>query len=514
MPAFMDSVKKLSPKGWAMIGGSAVAGIAFLMIVMSMVSQPSYSTLMAGIDPSQTGKIESTLAGQGISYQLQNNGTAIAVQSGQTAQARVALATAGLLTNEQPGFSLLNNSSLGQSNFQQQVTYERALEGQLASTIQTINGVSSATVNLVLPNSQDQLFSNNTQPATASVLLGSSGLSSSQVRGIAQLVSSSVPSLSINKVTITGPDGSALWPNGNSDNSTGGLLAAESASQKYDSAMAGVADAMLAQTLGPGKAQVMINANVNANQATSDTLSYAKKGTPLTQQTTTETLKGGSGAAGGAAGTASNIPAYAATGGGSGNSNYSNKSSNTTFGVNKTITHTIVAPGTVNQQSVSVLVDKSVPASELPAIKAAVANAVGLQAKRGDTLSLGQLAFAKQPTSTTPTATATSSYLKYAKYGLAGLGSLIFLLFAGRLLRRRERENFAGQPTWLRELESPRTLASLEQRQATAQMQGVEPTEVMALRSPVNVARRQVEDLVERDPERVAQQVRAWMSDD
>jgi flagellar M-ring protein FliF len=513
MPAFMDSVKKVSPKGWAMIGGSLVVGIAFLMIVMSMVSKPSYSTLMAGIDPSQTGKIESTLSGQGISYQLQNNGTAIAVESGQTAQARVALATAGLLTNQQPGFSLLNNSSLGQSNFQQQVTYERALEGQLGSTIQTINGVSSATVNLVLPNSQDELFSNNTQPATASVLLGSSGLTSSQVRGIAQLVASSVPSLSINKVTITGPDGSALWPNGNSDG-TGGLLAAESASQKYDSTMAGVADAMLAQTLGAGKAQVMINANVNANQATSDTLTYAKKGVPLTQQSTTETLKGGSGAAGGAAGTASNIPAYTATGGGSGNSNYSNKSTNTTYGVDKTITHTIVAPGTVNQQSVSVLVDKSVPASELPAIKSAVSNAVGLQPKRGDTLSLGQLAFAKQPTSTTPTATATTSYLKYAKYGVAGLGSLIFLVFAGRLLRRRERENFAGQPTWLRELESPRTLASLEQRQATAQMQAVEPTEVMALRSPVNVARRQVEDLVERDPERVASQVRAWMSDE
>ena len=51
--------------------------------------------------------------------------------------------------------------------------------------------------------------------------------------------------------------------------------------------------------------------------------------------------------------------------------------------------------------------------------------------------------------------------MKYAKYGVAGLGSLIFLVFTGRMLRRRERENFAGQPTWLRELESPRSLASM-----------------------------------------------------
>ena len=89
MPALMDSVKKLSPKGWAMIGGSVAVGIAFLMIVMSMTSQPSYSTLMSGIDPTQTGKITSTLSAQGISYQLQNNGTAIAVQSGQTATSTV-----------------------------------------------------------------------------------------------------------------------------------------------------------------------------------------------------------------------------------------------------------------------------------------------------------------------------------------------------------------------------------------------------------------------------------------
>jgi flagellar M-ring protein FliF len=505
--------KKMSPKGWVMLGGSLVLGIAFLMIVMSVASKPSYSTLEAGIDPAQTGKITSTLSAQGISYQLQNNGTAIAVNSSQTAQARVALATAGLLTNQQPGFALLDKQQLGQSNFQQQLTYERALEGQLAQTIETIDGVSSATVNLVIPNSQDQLFSDQSQPATASVLLGGSQLASSSVRGIAQLVASSVPSLSVNKVTITGADGSLLWPS--SDGSAGGATTQQQADQKYDAAMTSQVNAMLAQTLGVGKAQVVVNANVNANQATQDQLVYAKKGTPLSQTTSNETLKGGSASAAGVSGTAGNIPAYTAggTGGGSG-SNYSNKTTNTTFGVNKTITHTVVAPGNVLNQSVSVLVDKSVPATSLPAIKQAVANAVGLNAKRGDTLSVGQLAFAKTP-AVTPPAAGPASMMKYAKYGAAGLGSLIFLVFAGRMLRRREREAFAGQPTWLRELETPRTLASLEAGQpGGGAVVANAPTEIQALRSPVNVARRQVEDLVERDPERVAQQVRQWMGEE
>src|SRR6185437_2057764 len=377
----------------------------------------------------------------------------------------------------------------------------RALEGQLAQTIETIDGVSSATVNLVIPNSQDQLFSDQSQPATASVLLGGSQLASSSVRGVAQLVASSVPGLSINKVTVTGADGSLLWPS--SDGSTGGTTQ-QQADQKYDASMTSQVNAMLAQTLGAGKAQVVVNANVNANQATQDALTYAKKGTPLTQTTSNETLKGGSASAAGVSGTAGNIPAYAAgSGGGGSGSNYANKTTNTTFGVNKTVTHTVIAPGNLLNQSVSVLVDKSVPAASLPAIKQAVANAVGLNAKRGDTLSMGQLAFAKAPAATPPAA-GTASMMKYAKYGAAGLASLIFLVFAGRMLRRREREAFAGQPTWLRELETPRTLASLEAGQQGGAVVANAPTEIQALKSPVNVARRQVEDLVERDPERVA----------
>ncbi len=507
MTPITQIVKRLSPKGWAMVGGSVAAGLAFLVVLMQMAAAPSYATLQTGLDPAQTGKITSTLSTQGIAYQLQNNGTALAVQSDKTAQARVALATAGLLGNSQPGFSLMDKQQLGQSNFQQQVTYERALEGQLAQTIETIDGVSSAQVNLVLPNAQDQLFSDQQQPSTASVLLsGSSTLQSSSVRGIAQLVSSSVPGLQASKVTITGSDGSLLWPTGNgAGGDSGGLPAQQAANQRYDSATAAAVNAMLVQTLGAGKAQVTVNGDVDANQATSNSLIYAKKGVPLTQQKSVETLKGAGAGAGGTAGAAGNIPAYAgASGSGGGaNSNYKNQTTNTQYGVNKTITHSVIAPGAVKHQSVSVLIDKSVPAASIPAIKSAVANAVGLQPKRGDAISVAQLAFA--PTKAAPVAAAPSSMLKYAKYGVLGLASLLFLAFAGRMLRRREREPFAGQPTWLRELEAPRTLASLEQPA---------PTEVAALQPAVNVARRQVEDLVQRDPERVAAQVRAWMAED
>ena len=210
MPPIAQLASRLTARGWLIAGGAAVAGIIFLYLFVHTVSQPSYTTLLSGLNPSQTGKMTSTLSEHGISYQLQNNGTALAVQSNQSAAARVALAGAGELGNTQPGFE---KQSLGESNFQQQVTYQRALQGQLEETIDSVQGVSGAQVELVIPNSQNQVFGETQNDASAAVLLsGTSVLSSQSVQGIAQLVASSVPGLQVNKVTITGATGQLLWP--------------------------------------------------------------------------------------------------------------------------------------------------------------------------------------------------------------------------------------------------------------------------------------------------------------
>ncbi len=502
-------ISKLTPKGWAMVGGATAVSILFLVLVMHLAGTPSYSTVLTGLDPARTGQITSTLDTKGIAWQIQNNGTALAVESDKTAQAQIALATAGFVGSQQPGMSLFDKSQLGASSFQQQITYQRALEGQLANTIEQIQGVTGAQVQLVLPNQQDQLFADNQTPASAAVLLSDSGnLDPNSVRGIARLVASSVPSLSQDKVTITDSSGQLLWPSSDGSGSDGSLVSQQAADQRYDSELEGQIDAMLAQTVGAGKAVVQVNADLNTNQTTSDTLAYAAKGVPLQTSSTNETLTGTG--AGGAAGAAGNIPGYAATGGGS-PSNYKNTTTNTTFGVGKTVTHSIISPGAINRQSVSILVDKSVPAAELTAIKSAVQGAAGINAGRGDTVTVGQMAFAKAPAAATPGGSA--KMLGYAKYAVVGLGALIFLFFVTRMLRRREHEGLAGEPTWLRELEAPRPLPSLPGHPGgVAPLE--EPTQVIPLQSPVNVARRQVEDLVERDADRVAQQVRAWMAED
>src|SRR4051812_17871403 len=188
-------VQNMTPKGRLIAGGSAVAILLLAFFMMRIAGAPSYTTVMAGIDPAQTGKITSALDAKGVNYDVQNNGTAIAVDKSQIGAARIALAEKGLPNSAQPGFELFDKQKLGASDFQQQVTYQRALEGQLAGTIGQIDGVGGATVQLVLP--QDQLFQDEESAAKASVLLsgGSSSLQPGAVRGIAQLVAGSVKGL-------------------------------------------------------------------------------------------------------------------------------------------------------------------------------------------------------------------------------------------------------------------------------------------------------------------------------
>src|SRR3954469_24279913 len=196
-------VQNMTPKGRLMAGGSILAVLVLAFLMMRMASAPSYSTVMAGIDPKQTGKITQALDAKGVKYEIRNNGTAIAVAKSQIADARIALAEKGLPNSAQPGMELFDKQKLGASDFQQQVTYQRALEGQLASTIGQIDGVGGATVQLVLP--QGQLFQDKQSQAKAAVLLSGQGgnLNPGAIRGIAQLVSGSVKGLALNNVSIT-----------------------------------------------------------------------------------------------------------------------------------------------------------------------------------------------------------------------------------------------------------------------------------------------------------------------
>src|SRR3954468_3682704 len=248
---FRTLLANTTPQGKAVMAASAVGVVVLLFVMMKLASAPSYTAMLTGLNPAETGKITAALDTAGVGYQIANNGTALSVDKGQVARARIALAEQGLPSKGQPGFELFDKQKLGASDFQQKVTYQRALEGQIASTIGQVQGVSGAQVSLVLP--EDQLFSDQQSPATAAVLLSgsSAGLDPSAVRGIASLVSSSVKGLKPQSVSITDSTGQLLWPNSDSSAANGGGASKLTAQTRYNASLQGSLDAMLAQTLGP-----------------------------------------------------------------------------------------------------------------------------------------------------------------------------------------------------------------------------------------------------------------------
>src|SRR4051812_11734670 len=192
--------------------------------------------LVSGVDPAQTGQMTTALSSAGVSYKIANGGTEIDVPSSAISPARIALASKGLTNGGQVGFEIFDKMSMGTTDFQQKIDYQRALEGEIDRAVQQINGITDADVQLVLPD--DTLFVDQSSKASASVLLTTAGqLDASTVSGVAHLVASAVKGLSLSNVTITDQTGTLLWPD---PNATGGVNAGTklAADQIYASSLA------------------------------------------------------------------------------------------------------------------------------------------------------------------------------------------------------------------------------------------------------------------------------------
>jgi flagellar M-ring protein FliF len=517
----MSLLASLSTRGKITLAACALAFLVAAALLIRMASAPSYATIMAGVDPQQTQKVTAALGEQGIAYELQNGGTAIAVEKSKADQARIALAGKGLNSGvtQQPGYDLLDKQKLGASNFQQQIAYQRALEGQIAQTVGQINGVQGAQVRLTLP--KDDMFADEKRGATAAVLLGgdSASLEPGAVRGIANLVSSSVPELKPAAVTITDSAGQMMWPTGDGTGAmdgAGGTAASKPAAEaRYNGQLATKLDALLTQTLGPGKAHVQVSSDLNVDKASEEKLTYERRGVALEEEVETEEMQGTAGAAG-AAGTRANTPqnTNAAAGGAAGGSNYTRDKTTRRMGVGKTVTRREIAGGAIQRQSVAVIVDKNIkPAPDLPALTKSIEAAAGIDAARGDVVEVTSVPFAKiaepkAPSTGLPIPPAFSGILKGLGIGIA---ALLFLFFVTRHLRRREAEALLDEPSWLKQLEAARPAAAMAPPVLAIPEQ---PTVAMPAIANDDPRRQQLDDMISREPERVAAHLRTWITED
>ena len=200
-----EFVLGLKPQQRAMFAGSAVVVAVVLWIFVRMLTSPDYKTLYSGLKPEEANGIAAKLSVKGISYQISPDGASIAVPSDQLDKGRLETASQGLPKNARLGFELFDTPNWMGTDFTDKVNYQRALEGELERTIQTLGEVESARVHLVMP--AESLFVDREQEAKAAVILKTRGsISEDKQFGIAQLVASAVDKLKPENVTVLDAD--------------------------------------------------------------------------------------------------------------------------------------------------------------------------------------------------------------------------------------------------------------------------------------------------------------------
>ena len=388
----LGAVKAFSPSQLVIAGLLSVVGIVGAFFFFSWVSAPSYGVLLAGLDAKDAQAVTTKLQADGVPYKLDGGGTTVLVPQSSLDKERIAVAAAGLPAGTtQDGWAAFDKQGLTSSSFQQQVAYQRALEATLAGSLQGIDGVKSAQVHLALP--EKRLFSENQDPARASVLVQTDGtLNQSTVDAMTHLVASAVPSLSPKDVSITDGEGNLLTGEGAS---TGQV---DSRRRGYEDQLSQQVGSMLDTLLGPGHAVVRVNAEIDTSTTTVDSQTYdPKQSAVLSQSSSSETYAPGTTSTGTAgavtsANAAGQLPVTSSTT--TKSNGYSKTDSSVTNGVSVTTAHKELGPGSIKRLTVAVAVDSN--AKNLPPtaqLESMVANAVGLDPKRGDTISVTTPAF-------------------------------------------------------------------------------------------------------------------------
>jgi flagellar M-ring protein FliF len=371
----------------------AIIGVVGVVVgavaVGAWLLRPSYSPLFSGLSGTDASAIVEQLKGASVPYELADGGTTILVPEQDVDQQRLAAAAAGLPGDKTAGYSLLDDMGVTASEFQQSITYKRALEGELSKTIEGLDGVRTASVKLAIP--QQTVFVSEKTAPTASVFLDTKpgvSLSASQVKAVTHLVSASVDGMSPDDVAVVDADGAVL-------SSVGGQEAAgaDTIGSDYETRTAASIQAMLDKVVGPGNATVVVTADVSKESAQRVQESYTTPdGSPaINESTTSQTDGGASGSQPGVLGP-DNIAVPNGTTGTGGSSASSSVRNNA---IDKTTETRTIPAGELTKQAVSVAVDSDKVQVPVKSIEAMVSAAAGIDEKRGDVVSVQRMSFAK-----------------------------------------------------------------------------------------------------------------------
>ncbi len=433
----------LSPqqKRLLFIGLPVFGAIAY--VAFSVFDRLNYGPLYTNLSPQEGAAIVKELDAQKIPYAITGGGSVIEVPRGLVYPTRLKLAGKGVPVAGGVGFEIFEKAPFGASEFTQQVNYLRALQGELSRTINSIAAVQSSRVHLAIP-SRSTFLGPEEKPSASVVIDLRPGyqLSPDQVQGIVNLVASSVPKLSAEKVTVIDSSGRPLKeisaPAASTEAEKLNLL-----KLKYEVDLQRRIETMLDPVLGPGKVVVRANVAVNLQETLMTKEEFDPDNKVVRSQR--QSVDDG-GKSGGNPGVQANIPGGEATKTGEGGAKRTSEA--VTYEIGRTTSKIIEPRGQIQKISVAVLVDGKYEkdkyvartAEEMEVIKGMVKRAVGFDAERGDEIEVANVPFKLQPAS--PLQPAGAPDLKdmmrspmgigVGAGALVVLGALVFFLMRGK----------------------------------------------------------------------------------
>lgn len=506
------------------VTGSVLLAVLAISVIGGRVD---YAYLYTDLDPKDAAAIAEKLAQAQVPYQVDANGTALKVPREQVYQLRLEMAGSGLPRGGSVGNEIFDQAQLGATEFEQQINLRRALEGELARSIMTIDGVENARVHLVLP--RNRLFAAKSEGASASVILrlrNRDAFGRSEVAGIVHLVATAVPNLTHDRVTVVDQNGTTLHRPDQNGAGLGASGAGEDGARGTEIAIEQRVRSLLERTTGPGAVDVRVKLDLDPSTRERTEERFEPTSTALRSEHEAEELSGTLEATvAGVPGAQTNLPdiepgAEGQAEGAAGN--VVQRSHTRNWEIDRVVEKILTPAGDVRRLSLAILVDGRyeqregqnifVPRApeELEALRAVAQGAVGFVPERGDKIELHAVRFVQPEIDEAAAPIPVPVWKKYLPYIAGGFG-LLFVLSVLLLLRRGK-----GKPT-TKELAiasaggiSP-VASAAEARVAQAQARLVEPPGPIQRPEGLLARRAQAVELASSDPASAALVLREWL---
>ena len=470
MNTFIDTLKNLGAVKLGIMAAVAAGIIAFFIYLTSQLAGTEMGMLYGDLSASDSGKIASELESRGVPFEVSPDGSRISVPKSEVGRLRVAMAEQGLPDGGTVGYEIFDNSSsLGTTNFVQNINHVRALEGELSRTIRAIDGVEQARVHLVMP--RRELFSRESQEPSASIVLlmeGSRRLGREQVLAVQHLAASAVADLKPSLVSIVDQQGTLLARGEGENGVTGGASTTQEMQANYEQRLTRTVEELLARSVGPGnvRAEVAVDMNfdrITENSETYDPDSQIARSTQTIEESERDVESEGEQAVT----VGNNLPDANAEGEGqtTQESSADRVEETVNYEISKVTKTHVSEGGRVNRLSLAVLVDGNYvtnengeqvyqPRSEeeLQQIAALARSAVGFDQERGDTVEVINMQFADPTADLQATETGGflglrhSELMRAAEMLVLGVIAVLVLLLVVRPLIQRLLETPIGEP--------------------------------------------------------------------